>query len=117
MRHGTFYTYNRLHCRCIDCRDFVRHYRNQLREASSSEGVRMVLDTDKVRRIMRERRITEDDIAATAGVDTASVYHWLKQQRVGLYTLDRLAVALGTHYSLLTPEDCVSALPHEIVRL
>ena len=108
IKHGTFYAYNDLKCRCIDCRDFMRDYRAKLYGGTGNGGVTLSLHGPSVRALMAERGITTDDLAAMVGVHPASIYQFIRRERVGLYTLDRIAVALGTHYMLLTPDDCVS---------
>ena len=105
--HGTVTGYNR-RCRCIDCKDAMRAYCAEKKGITHHRGVILTIDEDALRHEMERSHVTEADIARNLGIHSATVHTWFKRRRVGLYTLDAIAQYLGTHYTLLTTDDCVS---------
>ena len=108
VTHGTHRGYQ-AGCRCIDCRDFVRDYSARRRNLGHPNGVVVMVRSEALRRIMRERGIDYDTLADAIGAHPSTVLQELKRSRMGLYRLDAIACVLGTHYMLLTDDDCVSA--------
>ena len=107
MRHGTHWGYSS-GCRCIDCRAMKQEYSNQLRSLTIGYGPVVSVKAASIRALMADRGIDDADLADTLGVAPGTISQRLKSCRMGLYTLDKMAVALGSHYMLLTDDDCVS---------
>jgi hypothetical protein len=106
--HGTIARYvGRDRCRCIDCRCAATEYFANLRE-NENHGPILTLNVPAIRAILHNKKMDDADIAAVLGVTLRVVRTWFRTGRLTLYKVDELAVALGTHYSLIVRDDVVS---------
>ena len=109
MKHGTHTAYQ-AGCRCIDCRDFVRDYSAKRRNLGNPNGVVVSTSVRALRSSLMDAGLSYEDIAGMFGISSSSVWQEVNRGRMGLYRLDAIACALGTHLTTLMadPDEYVS---------
>ena len=102
--HGTYPRWQQ-GCRCIDCRDAcLTYHRERHGYTNPGHGMMLTVNKAKLRALLDGEDVKEIERQYNVRID-----HLLgRQNTCGLYTLDRIACALGTHYALLTLDDIAS---------
>lgn len=102
-------------CHCIDCRCAANESYAHCR-GMEPRGILVTLNLPVVESLIGSHGLTSTDLALIMGIHRRMVEQWLTRGRLTIYNADKLAVALGTHYSLIVTDDVVSIPEHHTLR-
>lgn len=95
-------------CKCIDCRCASSEYFAAFRNGKRTLGPILHLNVPAVKQAMARQGLSHEDVGVLIGLKPGTPAQWMKRGGITLYNADKLAVALGTHYSLIAYDDVVS---------